>query len=388
MSDSVTLPSTSRTTAAVATLAVDVAAGFVAPQQVGGAEVMLYNLVDGLRVATSGPVRVHHRAAHPLRRQTPGCEYRPIRAGNRFAADAVVGVTGQADLVLYPNYFTPPVRRSPALSVIHDVQYRYFPEHFSARKRRWLAAAHAHTVARADTVVAISESVREDLLRIYGSRARRVQVVPNPIDFTRFGVADEPDEPDDQTPGTIRALVPPPSRGELVAVAAQYPHKNLDTLIAGHAAYRASGGRLDLTLIGTPRAQLVGSGAWGPEQVSGGDGVRHLGHVDDRTLGHRLRHATAFLHPSLFEGFGMPVAEALGLGVPTICNALPPLLEIAGDLANLCHEPRDAAAWASWMHRAERGDLRRPSAAEAARIRTRYAPASVAARYLDVVRRA
>jgi glycosyltransferase involved in cell wall biosynthesis len=358
--------------AAAHALDVDVAAGFVAQQQVGGAEFMLYNLVDGLRQATTGRVTVPHRDGRPLGRHTPGCAYRPVRAGNRFVADLAVGARAAGDVVLFPNYFTPPARRSTSVTVIHDVQYRYFPQHFSSRKRRWLAAAQAYTVRSADVVIAISHAVREDLLRLYGADAQRVQVVSNPIDFARFDAAADGG--------------PSVAAGALVAVAAHWPHKNIETLVAGYARYRATGGRLRLTLIGSPRSALVGKREWTDVSLDGQiEGLDHLGHVDDATLGAHLRMATAFLHPSLFEGFGMPVAEALGLGVPTVCAPLPALVEVAGDMANYCPQAEDPDAWASWMHRAEFGDLRRPGADEVMAVRHRFAPATVGLQYLDAV---
>ena len=177
---------------------------FVFAGQIGGAEHMFYNLVRGLG-AVGEPPRV---LCADERNLDPGfvSELRPGQllacgggSGSRFVGEQQAALRPglRSEAVLFPNYFVPPVvpgRLGRVATVIHDVQFRHFPRYFSARKRAWLAASQALAMRRADTVVAISGFVRDDLLRIYGRRfERKLVAIPNPISWDRFGQGGEGD---------------------------------------------------------------------------------------------------------------------------------------------------------------------------------------------------
>lgn len=277
--------------------------------------------------------------------------------------------------MLFPNYFTPPFVRGLSVTVIHDAQYVHYPEYFSRRKRLWLWTQHRRTLRRSDHVVAISSFVRSDLIRIYGRPADRVVVLPNPIDFSRFDAT----VPDD---GSTR----PAAGSYVVSVAAGYPHKNLTTLADAFREYRRAGGRLDLVLVGTFGRSLIGARVEAARPLPGGPGVHFVGHVSDTVIGALYRDAAGVVLPSLFEGFGMPVAEALGLGVPVVASRIPAVEEISRGLANLCDTPLDSTAWAQWLRRIENGDIAEPSPDEARRIRAEYDPGRVGAAYARLLR--
>ena len=331
-----------------------VTAHFVFAGRVGGAEHMLYNLLRGL--AASGADLGVLCAAESNLDPAFVAELRNAKSGellacgggdgSRFIAEqrACLATSLSADAILFTNYFVPPIvprRLGRAVAVMHDVQFRHFPAYFSPKKRAWLTASQGFAMRRADTIVAISDFVRRDLLRIYGARyERKVVTIPNPISWDRFG-----------PPSPARPL----DRPYILSVAAQYAHKNLDTLLRAFAAVARRNRDVMLVFCGQAYGGLRGVKA----EASGlqalvaelglQDRVVMTGYVDDRSLGTWYRHAELFAFPSLFEGFGMPAAEAIGFGLPTLTSNTTALPEVTQGLATYVDAPRCSDAWASLM---------------------------------------
>jgi glycosyltransferase involved in cell wall biosynthesis len=164
--------------------------------------------------------------------------------------------------------------------------------HRLARQRR--AAAH----------IAISETTRDDAVRLAGFDANRMTVVPLGVDRQRFSVRD---------PVEARARLGLP-RPYLLFVGAGDERKDLTGMLAAHA-----GLDVDLVVAGT-----TGS----PH-----DRVRWLGHVDDADLPWLYAGALGFVFPSLYEGFGLPILEAMSAGIPVVTSRVSAIPEVAGDAA-------------------------------------------------------
>jgi len=362
-------------------IAVD--ASFIDPGRVGGAEHMLTNLVEGLALTASSGDTLEVFTDHPWDAPA-GTAFRPLAgAGNRFTRItwSLRGVLRDYDAVLFSNYFTAPFpssgRRPRFVTVIHDLQYLHFPEHFSRQKRVWLRASHEATLRIADATVAISHDVRRDILARYGRRwAPRVHTIHNPVSWTRFG-------PEEETGGA------PVDGPYVLAVAAQYPHKNLETLVLAFAEMRGRGAHPDvhLVLAGQLGAQLSGVAWTRPlddviDDAGVRDAVHVTGYLSERALGDAYRHATAFAFPSRFEGFALPVVEALGFGLPVLttrCTAIP---EVTRGLATYLDDPLDASAMADRLvAMLDDPSAFRPTADEVTRLRAAYAPETIALRY-------
>lgn len=362
-----------------------ITAHFVFRGRVGGAEHMLYNVVRGLD-GTGTPLRVLCADRGNL---DPGFvagldAVEPGRlvecgggAGPRFISEQRACLRGdlRSRAVLFPNYFVPPVvprRLGRVVSVLHDMQFRHFPANFSARKRAWLSAAQAFAMRRSDTVVAISNFVRDDMLRHYGrSFAGKVVTIPNPISWERF----HPAGPDEERP------LPAPY---ILSVAAAYAHKNLEVLLLAFAEVARRDKDLMLVFCGQDYAGL--RGVSGQRRTLGDmaaelglqDRVRITGYVDDATLGRWYRHAALFAFPSLFEGFGMPPVEALGFGLPTLTTARTAMPETTLGLTHMVQEPEAVGAWAEALRDAIARPARyAPSAADVARLRYHYSPTRI-----------
>jgi glycosyltransferase involved in cell wall biosynthesis len=366
-----------------------VAAHFVFAGRVGGAEQMLYNLTRGL-TEIGVPTGVLCAARRNLDASflnemdaEPGTRILEIGCGaNRFVAEqrACLDRRLSAEATLFPNYFVPPAvpaRLGRIGAVLHDLQYRHFPQYFSRKKRAWLACTQAFAVRRADRLIVISDFVRRDVIRVYGKAiGRKLVVAPNPVSWARF-------EGNDASP-TERPYV--------LSVAAHYPHKNLVTLIRAFALVAARNPDPLLVLCGQDYAALrgVGGARFDVRAVVRSLGlqgrVRFTGYVDDATLGRWYRHASLFAFPSLFEGFGMPPVEALGFGLPVLTSGRTALPETTLGLGLTVDRPEDPAAWADSITAVLRaGATARLSAAQIARVRDRYSPGACAARYADAL---
>lgn len=218
----------------------------------------------------------------------------------------------------------------PVVVTIYDLSFIENPEAYPAAQRRYLENETAHSCQHAARLVAISESGRRDIHRIYGVPLERIDVV---------------------TPGVSEAYEPLPAsqvaafrqRKELpesfiLHVGTLQPRKNIPTLL--EAVARLS--RPEVPLV------LVGGKGWIYEDIFarvealGLTGqVRFAGYVEDAELPLWYNAAAVLAFPSLYEGFGMPVADALACGTPVVAAATSSLPEAGGDVA-LYFEPRDA----------------------------------------------
>lgn len=228
------------------------------------------------------------------------------------------------DGILFPNTFTPPVIGAKrAVTVIHDLQYLNLPEHWPLAKRVWMRTCHEVTLRRCDAVVAISEWVRNDILKHYGHRwESRVHTIWNPISFDRFN------QPAEQTFTNGRPFI--------LCTAADRPAKNLSTLIRAFALLQKRFPEFCLVLAGQPRSDdrswrrrsaslesKLPSAADLVEKLGLSQHVVLTGYIADSQLGALYRDASLFVLPSLFEGFGMPAVEALAFGCQPLSRICP-----------------------------------------------------------------
>ena len=359
------------------TMATAVSACFVRAGRVGGAEHALYNLLDGLRAVTAAdPWSVVIASSLQAGFDLAPLVTRPVHVPglrNRVAIEtlALPALRG-VDHWLLPNYYTPLGLRGHVVTVIHDAQHEHFPENFSARKRRWLQAAHRYTMRRADVVVAISDYVAADLIARHGDRyASKVRVIPNAVSFDRL------------EPGVLPRAVPR-DREIVLCVSGGYRHKNLETLVRAFAEVAARRPDSQLVVVGQAPELLLGArqGAGVGSMVralSLTDRVTVLGYVTDAELGALYRATSVLAMPSLFEGFGLPVVEALGLGVPVVSTRAGSLADVSLGLARYIDDPTNAAEMANALIEVlGAGVQARPSAADVERVRARYDPQHVA----------
>jgi glycosyltransferase involved in cell wall biosynthesis len=221
--------------------------------------------------------------------------------------------------------------------VIHDVAALREPSWYSAAYVRWQRFVLPRIARRAMKVVTVSAFSAREVEELLGVQAA---VVPGGVDHDRF-----------------RPLADPPRRDRpyVLTVASQTARKNLSAL--AETARRLSADGVELLAVGGSRPQFAGEG---------GLPFRSLGHVDDADLPGLYAGASAFVLPSLYEGFGLPCLEAMACGVPVVCSDRGALPEVCGDAALLV-DPLDEAAIADAVLAAiGDDDLRRRGIARAA----------------------
>jgi glycosyltransferase involved in cell wall biosynthesis len=256
------------------------------------------------------------------------------------------GVEAQlgCDAILYPYWPSPPRRRRdapPAAVFVHDLAFKVRPREVPWQQRAYFGALLPRSLRNAAAVLVPSEATRRDLIDRY-----RIDGLDSKVVVVPEGVT--PDVP----PAPLPAGLEP---GFILAVGTIEPRKNYRRLLS---AYRKLRGESLPVLIGdrpgVPELVIAGRLGWAfgdtLERIKAEPGVRHLGHVDDATLGALYRSAAVLAFPSLYEGFGLPLLEAMAHGVPAVVGKAGALPEL-GDGAVVLVDPEDVASIAAGLER-------------------------------------
>ena len=274
-------------------------------------------------------------------------------------------------LIHAPYYLRPYALPAPVVLTAYDLIPLIYPRYFTLKERAIFRLAMGLALRTAQAVIAISQATASDLQRHYRLPPARLAVIALAAD-PAFGP--QPME----AVAAIRQKYQLPGRYALY-LGSNKPHKNLVRLI--EAWKMVTGLRLEVSSPGPHRsaAALVIAGHWDeryPEAreraaaLGLGGSVRFLGAVAEERLPALYAGAELFAFPSLYEGFGLPVLEALACGVPVVCSNSSSLPEVAGDAALLV-DPLDVPAMAQALGRvlgdlSLRQDLRARSLARAA----------------------
>lgn len=233
--------------------------------------------------------------------------------------------------LLHVQYRLPFVPAGPCACTIHDVLFETHPTHFPSRMRRFLRWTGQRAVRSAALLYTVSDYSRRAIAELYQVARERIEVTTNGVDAVRF-------RPGHDGSALVRALGLLPG-GYVCTVGRIEPRKNHMALLRAYA------------LLPTPRPPLVVVGQRDPfydvqavfdevQRLGLNEDVRFLEQVSDTQLPALLRHAQLFVYPSLAEGFGMPVLEAMASGVAVITSNTTSLPEVAGQ-AGLTVDPHD-----------------------------------------------
>ncbi|WP_419926497.1 glycosyltransferase family 4 protein [Candidatus Poriferisocius sp.] len=221
----------------------------------------------------------------------------------------------------------------PAVVTVHDLQPLDHPRHFGLTKRLYLRMMLPWSVRRAEAVVTVSEFCRRRLVERLGADARRVAVLPAPVDSPSGG----PNRP-------LAAAVPDLTHPFVLYPAVAYPHKNHEVLLRALARLAADGVDVELVVTGAPGpldAKL--------DQMAVDLGVGHrwhrLGRIPRPVLDGLYRQAVATVFPSKYEGYGLPAVEAMARGCPVVAAGAGALPEVVGSGGRLLAADDDAR-WA------------------------------------------
>lgn len=255
---------------------------------------------------------------------------RAVRLGQQIRIPMAVNRV-RPDVYHYPHFDLPLGVCAPSVVTIYDAKYVRHPEFFSSAgqlKRLYVECLARLAVQKAARVITVSHHASEEIQRIYGIPRSKIAVT-----YLATGAPDT---------ASLRRLMDPASvvRGKyslhrpyLLFVGQVRPHKNLARLILAFSSFlRASGEDIDLVIAGKPY-----SGYTEPqvlvERLGLRDRVRFLGFVPEPDVWALYHEALALAYVSLYEGFGLPMLEAMNLGIPVIASQTTCLPEIAGDAA-------------------------------------------------------
>jgi len=236
------------------------------------------------------------------------------------------------DVMLNPGFTAPLLAGCPQVTVFHDLQHLRHPEYF-----RWFDLPFwrfflywSAVVSR--VVVANSQATAADLVKFYRLPADKIRIAPLGVDPVFFELA---------------ARRQP--RPFLLAVSTLHPHKNLDGLLRAFAEFRKERPEFRLVVCGL-HGFFTGPLHTLRDSLGLRDAVDFPGWIPREDLHQLFAQAWAFIYPSLFEGFGIPVVEALAAGVPSACSNIEPMRSIAGEAA-WQFDPRDPAAMLEALRR-------------------------------------
>ena len=288
--------------------------------------------------------------------------------------------SGPLDLLHAPDFVAPPARRARRLVTIHDLTFLVVPRHAHPQLRAYLEDAVPRNVAAAEHVFADSEATRADLQRLLGLPPEKVSVVYVGAD-PRFRPLDEARR-DQARARLVRAGVP--AGPYLLAVGTLEPRKNHVGLLRAFARLRRRGLPHRLVIAGR-RGWLFAPVFAAVDELGLGEAVTFLDFFPDPLLPALYACADLFLLPSFYEGFGIPLLEAMGCGTPAIVGDRPSLPEVAGGAALLVEPEDDEAlaesAWVLLHDDARRATLRALGLARARHFDWHASAKRVLARY-------
>ncbi len=285
---------------------------YLIPGGVGGTEIYLRNLLRALADIDSenqyivftnretgadlAPDRSNFtRAPQPVR-----ASFRPARILWEQLALPFEAHKHRLDVLFNPGFTAPLLCPCPMVTVFHDLQHKRHREYF-----RWFDLPFWNffvwaSARRSRGAIAVSVATHDDLQRYYGLPS---EVIHHGVEREFLGIARHRDPQD-----------------YLLCVSTTHPHKNLERLLRVHAQMKNA-----------PKLILTGVRGFAAKEIESlaSESVEITGWVPREQLFELYRGALGFIYPSTFEGFGMPVLEAMAAGVPVACSDIPPLREIA-----------------------------------------------------------
>jgi len=249
---------------------------------------------------------------------------------SRLGRPPVERFLGHVDVLHFSDWMVPPQRGGIRSTMVHDLVPLLHPEWVTPRTRSMHGYKYARTV-ECDLVFVNSAYTGRDVEEHLGVPADRIRVAPP-------GVAGEY-----VAEGDVAEL----GRPYVLSLATLEPRKNLRTLVEAWGPLRE-----ELALA------VAGGAGWGDQQLPDEEGILKLGFVREEEVPRLMRGAAVFVYPSLFEGFGMPIVEAMACGVPVVASAHPSMDEACGGAA-VRIDPSDADAIAAGIREAiaRRDDL-------------------------------
>jgi glycosyltransferase involved in cell wall biosynthesis len=291
---------------------------YLIPGGVGGTEIYLRNLLRALseidaenqyvvfinRETDAG--LIPDRANFSAVREPVRASFRPARILWEQLVLPFVARKHRLNVLFNPGFTAPLLCKRPMVTVFHDLQHKRHPHYF-----RWFDLPFWNfllwgAARRSRGLIAVSQATADDLKRYYG---RHAHVIYHGVEREFFEIAGH------RKPGDY-----------VLCVSTTHPHKNLQRLLRVHEQIKNA-----------PQLVITGVRGFAASEIEGlaADSVKLTGWIPRDELYELYRGALGFIYPSTFEGFGMPVLEAMAAGVPAACSDIPPLREITRSTIHL-----------------------------------------------------
>lgn len=246
----------------------------------------------------------------------------------------------RVDLHFSPSYFLPLFKVCPYVDVVHDLSFKAHPEWFSRDKRMKFDGLFWRFVKKAERIITVSEHSKGDIVRFLGADPARISVI--------YEAADERFRPvrDDELLDAVRRKYGL-AEGFLFTAGSIHTRRNLERLIAAVGrAGRELGTSPTLFILGTPAQFSAPVDIAGATAAAGLDGrVTHSEYVSEEDMLLLYNACGMFVYPSIYEGFGLPVIEAMACGAPVACSNVTSLPEVGGDAVEY-FDPMDVGGMA------------------------------------------
>ena len=232
---------------------------------------------------------------------------------------------GDSQITQFFNYVIPPGVRGKKVTIIHDMSHLACPQYVRVKTKRWLDLTLRRSCERADAIITVSEFSKSEIIKYMGVEPERITVMPSAVDRKQYRA--------DYPAGQIEAVK------KKYGITGDYflylgtiePRKNIQRVIEAYA-------KLAEEDDGAPPLILAGGRGWLCEPIyksaaeaNRPDRIRFIGYVPQEDAPLLMAGAKVFLFPSLYEGFGTPIIEAMACGVPVISSNVASMPEVVGD---------------------------------------------------------
>lgn len=257
-------------------------------------------------------------------------DYIPIKYNSLFRA--------KADIYHFFNFIVPPRINGKVITTIYDMVYKKYPDTMTRANYNRLDKNIKRSTEHADIVVTISENSKREIIEYLGAPEEKIRIVSPGVDMDIYSCMYSEEEKK-----YIRSKYGLPNR-YILYLGTLEPRKNINSIIEGYALYKSINKSSDLKLV------IAGKKGWMYDSIFESvkannllDDVVFTGYIEEVYKPIIYKLSNMFVFPSLYEGFGMPVLEAMAAGVPVITSNSSSLPEVAGD-AGLMVEPKDIQA--------------------------------------------
>lgn len=246
------------------------------------------------------------------------------KLGFKFAFDRKMD---QVDATIFPNFATWPTKKSTLrITTIHDLTYLRFPKTVEKKNLAYLKKIVPKTLKQANLILTVSETVKQEIMQEFGVANERILTLPVPPDQTFLGFKPSP-EP-------LAPTLKITTKYFLLFVGNFEPRKNLAVLVKAFLKLPAQA-REKLSLV------IAGGRGWENDKVQilidhavdNGENIVQTGNLDQEQIAQLMHESLCLVMPSLYEGFGMPIVEAMALAKPIIAADIPVLHETSQEIA-------------------------------------------------------